>query len=39
MINENACEMFVNDVMEEEYFQECEINFISQTKSNQKSQK
>jgi hypothetical protein len=32
MINENACEMLMNDVMEEEYFQECEINFIIQTK-------
>lgn len=37
MTNENACEIFRNDVMEKEYFQECEINFIIQTKSNQKS--
>jgi hypothetical protein len=39
MINENACEIFRNDVMEEKYFQECEINFIIQTKSSQKSKK
>jgi hypothetical protein len=37
MTNENACEIFRNDIMEKEYFQECEINFIIQTKSNQKS--
>jgi hypothetical protein len=35
MINENAHEIFMNDAMEEEYLQECEINFIIQTKSNQ----
>jgi len=27
MISENAFEVFRNDVMEEEYSQECEINF------------
>jgi hypothetical protein len=26
MISENACEVFRNDVMEEECLQECEIN-------------
>jgi hypothetical protein len=35
MINEKTCEIFMNDVMEEEYLQECEINFIIRTKNNQ----
>jgi hypothetical protein len=35
MIIENTCEMFMNDVMEEECVQECEINVSLQTKSSQ----
>ncbi len=34
MINENACEMFMNDVMEERCLQKCEINCNLQTKNN-----
>jgi hypothetical protein len=34
MINENTCEMFMNDVREEECLLECEINLNLQTKSN-----
>jgi hypothetical protein len=26
LISENACEMFMNDIMEEKCLQECEIN-------------
>ncbi len=35
MITKNTCEMFMNDVMEEECVQECEINLSLQTKSSQ----
>jgi hypothetical protein len=35
MMNENTCEMFMNDVMEEECLQECEINLSFQTKCSQ----
>jgi hypothetical protein len=33
--NENACEVFMNDVMEEKCLQKCEINLILQIESNQ----
>jgi hypothetical protein len=41
VISENSCEAFMNDVMEEECLQECEINLGLQTKinKNSKSQK
>jgi hypothetical protein len=35
LITENACEVFVNDVMEEKCLQECEINPNLQIKTNQ----
>jgi hypothetical protein len=35
MIIENTCEMFMNDDMEEECVQECEINLSLQTISSQ----
>jgi hypothetical protein len=35
LISENACEVFVNDVMEEKCLQECEINPNIQIKTNQ----
>ncbi len=35
MMNENTCEMFMNDVMEEACLQECEINPSFRTKSSQ----
>ncbi len=34
-MNENKFKMFMNDVMEEKCFQECEINPNFQTKSSQ----
>ncbi len=37
VISENSCEAFMNDVMEEECLQECEINLGLQTKINKKS--
>jgi hypothetical protein len=41
VISENTCEAFMNDVMEEECLQECEINLGLQTKiiKNSKSKK
>jgi hypothetical protein len=38
MINENACEMFMNDVMEEGCLQKCEINPIFEQKKVKKKQ-
>jgi hypothetical protein len=39
MINENTCEVFMNDVMEKKCLQECEIHLSFQTKSEEKPMK
>jgi hypothetical protein len=39
MINENTCEAFMTDVMEEECLQECEIDLGLQTKKKVKFKK